>query len=349
MKLFHLSHTDLDGYSCQLIIKEYFKEGFYFNANYGLEVKLSLKKILEDIEKFKDEEILFFITDLNLTVGEARDLNKSINELNSNGYNIKLQLLDHHGTGSKSAEEFEWYFLDTSRCAAKIVYDYMNKTYNGFEPQIDSWLKPLVDAVNAIDIWVDKEVKNFEFGKVLLSMVSQVREINNVLFPDLNRDFRIYLLKESAKYLNLEFGNIKLDNDIHSIKKRFLMQNGNDDTIDNLSAKYLVSCLDNLKEKLTVTYKGHKGLLTYTLGSISIPANAFLVANNDYDFFIDISKKGNASFRADGKVDVSYIAQALANGGGHPNASGCKFEDFKETINYDEVKTYIQEKLNKLA
>ena len=44
MKLFHISHTDLDGYGCQLITKEYFKEGFFYNANYGLEVKLSIKK-----------------------------------------------------------------------------------------------------------------------------------------------------------------------------------------------------------------------------------------------------------------------------------------------------------------
>ena len=29
MKLFHISHTDLDGYGCQLITKEYFKEGSF--------------------------------------------------------------------------------------------------------------------------------------------------------------------------------------------------------------------------------------------------------------------------------------------------------------------------------
>jgi len=348
VKLFHLSHTDLDGYSCQLLIKEYFNDGFYFNANYGLEVKLNLKKILQDIQEYKDDEILFFITDLNLTFNEAKDLDKAINDLNENGFNIKLQLLDHHATGQKSADTFSWYYLDTKRCATKIVYDYLNTTYNGFSDEKKLWMKPLVDAINAIDIWVDSEVKNFEFGKVLLRMVSQVREINNILFPDLNRDFRIYLLKESAKYINEENGNIKLDNEIHFLKKNFLMQDGCDDTIDNLSAKYLVSCLDKLKEELTVTYKGHKGLLTYTLGSISIPANAFLVANEDYDFFIDISKKGNASFRADGKVDVSLIAQALANGGGHPNASGCKFEDFKESIDYNDIKSYIQGKLDSL-
>ena len=64
--------------------------------------------------------------------------------------------------------------------------------------------------------------------------------------------------------------------------------------------------------------------------------------------FIDINKKGNASFRADGKLDVSILATKLANGGGHVNASGGKFEDFKETIDFQEVRNYIQNKLDKL-
>lgn len=348
MIFFHLSHTDLDGYSCQLITKEYFKEGFFFNANYGLEVKLSIKKILEDIQEYKDEKVLFLISDLNLTINESKDLDKAINQLNENGYNIELQLLDHHATGQKSADEYDWYYLDTKRCAAKIVYEYVLEKHDGFSNEINSWMKPLIDAVNAIDIWLDYETQNFEFGKVLLSMISKVREINNILFPDLNRDLRLYLLKEAATYLNEENANIKLDNDVHLLKKKFLMTDEKDDTIDNLSAKYLVNSLEELKESLTVTYKEHKGLLTYTLGSISIPANAFLKANEDYDFFIDISKKGNTSFRADGKVDVSMMAQKLANGGGHVNASGCKFDDFKETINYNDVRNYIQQKLNTL-
>jgi oligoribonuclease NrnB/cAMP/cGMP phosphodiesterase (DHH superfamily) len=52
--------------------------------------------------------------------------------------------------------------------------------------------------------------------------------------------------------------------------------------------------------------------------------------------------------RANGKVDVSQMALKLANGGGHPNASGAKFEDFTETINYEDVKHYIQEKLKRI-
>ena len=348
MKLFHISHTDLDGYGCQLITKEYFKEAFFYNANYGLEVKLSIKKVLEQILEYKEEEILILISDLNLTFQEAKDLDADINKLTNDGYKIKLQLLDHHISGKKSAETFSWYYLDDKRCATKIVYDYMFEEYEGFDGFTKDWLNPLVNAINAVDIWLEHEIKNFEFGKVLMSMITKVREINNILFADLNREFRFYLLKEAAKYIDEIDGHIKLDNDVHFMKKDFLKLNDKDDTLDNLSATYLVKTLENVKDDLTVTYKGHKGLLTYCLGSISIPANAFLKANPEYDFFIDINKKGNASFRADGKVDVALMATKLANGGGHVNASGCKFEDFREVIDFAEVKTYVQNKLDKI-
>lgn len=348
MTLFHISHTDLDGFACQLVTKEYFKNGFFYNANYGLEVKLTLKKVLEDILPFKDEEIFFLISDLNLTNQESKDLNRDVNKLNENGFNIKLQVLDHHASGQKSADTHDWYFLDITRCATKIVYDYLVENFNAFDEETRKWLSPLVDAINAIDIWLDHETKNFEFGKVLLMMVSKAREINNTLFADANRDYRIHLLKESTKFLNEIDGNIKLDNDLHKIKKEYLKLDEKDNTLDNLSAKFLVKTLDEIKENLTVTYKGHKGLLTFTLGSISIPANAFLKANLDYDFFIDVGRKGNASFRADGKVDVAVMAAKLAKGGGHVNASGAKFDDFKETIIYDDVRKYVQGKLDKI-
>lgn len=348
MKLFHISHTDLDGYGCQLITKEYFKEGFFYNANYGLEVKLSIKKVLEQVLDYKEDEILILISDLNLTFQEAKDLDNDINKLIKDGYTIKLQLLDHHISGKKSAETFSWYYLDEKRCATKIVYDYIFEEHEGFNSITKAWLEPLVNAINAVDIWLENEITNFEFGKVLMSMISKVREINNILFTDLNRDFRCYLLKEASKYIDEIDGHIKLDNDVHFMKKNFLKLSDKDDTLDNLSATYLVKTLIDVKDDLTVTYKGHKGLLTYCLGSISIPANAFLRANPDYDFFIDINKKGNASFRADGKVDVAMMATKLANGGGHVNASGCKFEDFKEVIDLSEVKTYIQNKLDKI-
>lgn len=344
MKLFHISHTDLDGYGCQLITNEFFNDTTFYNANYGLEVKLSIKKVLEDVKNYKNENILFIISDLNLTLQESEELDRQINSLLGEGFDIKLQLLDHHITGKKSAEKFSWYYLDERRCATQIVYDYMLKEFNA----PITYLASLVKAINAVDIWLEDETKNFEFGKVLMSMITKVKEINNILFANLNREFRFYLLKSAMKFLDEENGHIKLDNEVHFMKKEFLKLDDKDDTLDNLSAIYLVKCLADIKDELTIFYKEQKGLLTYCLGSISIPANTFLKANSDYDFFIDINKKGNASFRANGKLDVSLLASKLANGGGHINASGCKFEDFKETIDILEVKKYIQEKLDNL-
>ena len=220
MKLFHISHTDLDGYGCQLITNEYFKNGFFYNANYGLEVKLSIKKALEQIIQFKEEDIWLLITDLDLTFQESKDLDNDINKLIEEGYKIKLQLLDHHISGKKSAETFSWYFLDDKRCATKIVYDYMVSEFDAFSKEVKSWLSPLVNTINAVDIWLENEVQNFEFGKALMSMITKVREINSVLFVDLNRDFKFYLLKEASKYLNEIDGHIKLDDSVHFMKKK---------------------------------------------------------------------------------------------------------------------------------
>ena len=39
MKIYHLSHTDLDGYGAQLVTKHYFKDILFFNSNYGREIE----------------------------------------------------------------------------------------------------------------------------------------------------------------------------------------------------------------------------------------------------------------------------------------------------------------------
>ena len=79
MKLYHLSHTDLDGYGCQLVLsnyKKYFKKIESFNANYGAEISVKLKEILKDIKSRNSKNIMILITDLNLNVDEATFLEK---------------------------------------------------------------------------------------------------------------------------------------------------------------------------------------------------------------------------------------------------------------------------------
>ena len=71
MKFFHISHTDLDGFGCQLTTQKIFPDAIYYNANYGIEVKMFLKDALEQIAlSDKNENIFLLITDLNLTPDE---------------------------------------------------------------------------------------------------------------------------------------------------------------------------------------------------------------------------------------------------------------------------------------
>ncbi len=334
-KVFHLSHTDLDGYSCQLITKRCFDDIRFYNSNYGSEILVRLKQMIRDIEDDGAEENLFLITDLNLTMDDAKKLVK----MSKNSHkDIELLLLDHHKTGADCANEFDWYHLDVSRCATKITYDwFLDEGYD------ISDLASYVDVINAIDIWL-KDKEEFELGKVFMRLVAGSREVNRMLFTQKNSDYIFYLLESGMPYIKEQNPHIKLDDAIHSIKKSFFKQK-DDDTLENLVSNFIVDELSKKRDELTIYYDNYKGILTYQIGNVSIIGNDFLVKNPDFDFFMDINGRGNISFRANNKADVSKISKDVFGGGGHVNASGGRFDEFRDSFIYDEVKEQVQEKL----
>lgn len=342
MNIYHLSHIDLDGYGCQYLTQNCFsnpKKDFLacYNANYGPEVKARLEEIIAAIKRQKfmgqeDKEHIILITDLNLTTKEANWLEKEAMDVGA-----KIQLLDHHGSGEKTAEQFIWYTLDTTKCATLITYEWLQKHHN-FD-QENSY-KTIVKAINAVDIWVSED-ELFEFGKVGLGMISGSREINRILFPTEDRALKLSLIQSMQHYAQKEDAHIALDNDLHQLKKAFFKQ-AQDDTKDNLVALYMTQLLSNDKQRLILEYRGYKGLLGYNLGNTSILGNTFLVENPDFDFYMDINYRGNFSLRSNNKLDVSKMAAEIGNGGGHPNASGGKIKDYKDSFVYSEIKAFVQ-------
>ncbi|MBX2078165.1 3'-to-5' oligoribonuclease B [Campylobacter peloridis] len=330
MKIYHLSHTDLDGYACQYVLDFYFKNCYFFNSNYGKEINenfnVIFKSIEEDLKQNPNEEFVILITDLNLTPSQCEDFQKAIE-----GKKIKLLLLDHHQSGLECMQKYPWYFLDSSRCATKIVYDFFSKCCGENES-----LSSFVDVVNAVDIWLSED-KNFELGKVLLGMVSTAKEINKTMFAQENIKYLFYLFDKSRQFIHKENSHIALDNDLHKIKKDFFKKE-KDDTLSNLISKFVVERLSINKEKFSVYYKGHKGLLTSNIGNTSVIGNDFLLQNPEFDFFVDLSSRKTLSFRANNKLDVSLMAKYLVNGGGHKNASGGLFAAYKDSANYDFIK-----------
>ncbi len=338
-KVYHLSHIDLDGYGCQYLTTNFFEEIECFNANYGGEVNERLEEIYRAIEKETHAlPPLILVTDLNLTTKEANALEKRALELN-----VKLLLLDHHATGANAAERFAWYYLDTSKSATLLTYEWLKNSF-GFDEKGE--FLPIVEAINAIDIWVE-DSKYFEYGRVLIGMISGAREVNRIVFANEDRAYKLKLIEMAHKILQevlLEEAPIVLDERLHFIKKEFFKVNKND-TKDNLVAEYIANILTKNKDKMTIYFAGKKGILTYSTGNTSLIGNSFLTKNKDYDFYMDVNPHGTFSLRSNNKVNVAKMAEIIGKGGGHPNASGGKIDGYKDSFVYEKLKDFIQDVL----
>ena len=330
-KLHHLSHTDLDGYGCQMVSAHFFDSITFYNSNYGKEINECFNQILDDIQTSALHKHVILITDLNLTMDQAKEFEAKATICDKE---IMMFVLDHHKTGQECADAFEWYFLDSSRCATKITYDFFSALYGKNEK-----LSKFVDVVNAVDIWLENEPE-FELGKVCMGMVSGAREVNKVMFPDENSHYIFSLLNQAQEYFTCKDAHIVLDDALHGIKKTFFTTKTNN-TLSNLVSAYNVILLTKNRDRMQISYKDYKGILTYNIGNVSVIGNDFLTANPDLDFFMDITSKKTISLRSNGKVDVSRIAAQIANGGGHHNASGGLLSNFKDAFIYDNIKSQV--------
>jgi len=339
MYIYHLSHIDLDGYGCQYLTTKVFENIKCYNANYGPEVMARVDEIISDIKKDSPKESQILITDLNLTTKECNYLQKEADSIGAS-----IQLLDHHATGASAANNFEWYYLDTTKSATLITYNYLKEKYN-FDRE--NKYETIVKAINAIDIWLSDD-ELFEYGKVMLGMISGAKEINRILFANQDRAYKLSLIEQANELIHNTNAPIALDDAMHSHRKNFFLQDQND-TKDNLVAKYVTNLLTQNKEQFTITYKNYKGILGYHIGSASIIGNNTMVSNPDYDFYMDINSRGNFSLRSNNKMDVSKMAAEIGNGGGHPNASGGKIDGYKDSFIYEEIKEFVQNHINSIS
>ncbi len=337
MHTFHLSHTDLDGYSCQLVARKFLGQTHCYNSNYGPEVSARLDQIANNMAFFSSREPKrLLITDLNISKEECKQVEKIQSTLENLGHSVEVVLLDHHKSGEAQAAAYGWYHLDSEKSATRLTLDWCEALTG---QKADEALESYVQSVNAYDIWLTED-ERFEFGKTLNRLVMDSREISAVLFSSEDVAYRHFVLEQAFEYLESN-RYIELDDAILSIKKRFLAQDGPYDSIDNLAARYVLSLLGKNRGRLTIEYAGHKGVLTFQIGNTSVLGNAFLKAYPEFDFFMDINRNGNIGLRADNKIDVSQMAAKLFGGGGHANAAGGRLPGVKDIFVYDRVKELV--------
>jgi len=264
-QLHHLSHTDLDGYGCMMVSAHYFQSISFYNSNYGKEINECFNQILDVIQTASEQKHVILITDLNLTMDQAKEFEAKVNICDKE---IMLLLLDHHKSGQECADAFEWYYLDSNRCATKITYDFFSALYGA-----DEKLSTFVNVVNAVDIWLEND-PSFELGKVCMGMVSGAKEINKIMFPKENTAYIFSLLQQAQMYFTCKEAHIALDDAIHGIKKAFFTTTCNN-TLSNLVSAYNVILLTNNKERMQINYKDYKGILTTTSVMFQSSATTF--------------------------------------------------------------------------
>lgn len=360
----HLSHIDLDGYGAQFVGKEFFKNIVFYNANYGREVEVRLRDMLSKIKSAENTSFLILITDLNLTLNEAKFLQSEVALLNAQGKKTQILLLDHHITGKECAQNYEWYHLDSSICASKITLNFLSENIANLcaesaksceilrDSKKREGMQKFIDMIDCADTWKENE-PSFEFGKVALGMIAQSREFSRYMFDDFDRDLKFKMLEVAKNYLldsdnnPRENANVELDNNIFLDKKKALGGNLKTQTMEQILSQKQAEILRSQKEKYTIFLNDangdkKRGILTYGIGNISILANLFLTQNSEFDFFLDLGSGGTVSFRANGNCDVSAVAKKYFNGGGHKNAAGGKIEEFKGTFLYDEAMAQLE-------
>lgn len=305
----HISHIDLDGYGASYIVKNLITEGALYqcNTNYG-----------EIISTINDKNITsnmkVLITDLNLTEEEADYLNN---------ITTNWLVVDHHGTGEATSIKYpNNYYLDTTRCGTKLMYNLLSCTK--FENK-KKHFKDIVKMINTYDLWDKTNEKDFRIGMLLSHYIKNMPFIDNLLI----HNYISFLFKTIAK--NTIWGDVGTT-EIHyqTHFNNFLTSHyGEYPYIQDSTLPTNIKCayLHEVVIQNYITYNSPDYVIFENI-STGITQYVFdrLFEYSEFKdkILINLNSKGHLSFRS-----VNGKASSLAvkcNGGGHPNAAGGRVE-----------------------
>jgi len=308
--IYHLSHTDLDGYGCQFITSQIFDNIQFYNANYN-EIDNFIDKIIKDTV----ENSVILITDLNLTLTQSMYLDRKSKELD-----FDILLIDHHVTGSDSSDAYNWYNLDTNNCATYLTFEY-------FKDKIeDPSTKDIVDFIDTYDMWRKENI--LQFNKATL--------LSDLIFKYKLDSVKDVFLKIKMIYF---IGNALIDDDVLTVESKIptvltntLLSLTSDPELQeimidkNICSSYKMSVhpVNDLLPFYSSKFRGKDILFYRDISSSTFQYSSdFLLNKSTYDDCILVNinaKNGNISFRS--RNQLANQLALLFGGGGHPDAAG---------------------------
>ncbi|MDD3610641.1 MAG: DHHA1 domain-containing protein [Halothiobacillaceae bacterium] len=319
-RLYHLSHTDLDGYGAQYMLRAAGFRARYHNADYR-DIPQALDGILNRIHA-EGEAATLLITDLNLTVDQADGLARRVASMK---VPVQLQLLDHHATGAQAAEKHDWYHLDVERCATVLAFE-------AAAPHMDEATRARFERrahfVDVGDRWL-KDSADFRRALYLIALVMDEDHLAPPL-TDLKRAYRFHLLDGFFERMEAGASLEELERGLYDLRKSFLKGRVEkrlfneaeiplNDKFHALSAQVLAA-----EDMPMLTIDGYRvGVFYNWPHEVWRGVIMELMENqNRMDMAISVRGNGRLSLRANPGVDVGQLSARYFEGGGHPGAAG---------------------------
>ncbi len=327
LAVFHLSHTDLDGYGAQYVTKRLFPQITLANADYHEAIDV-FSGLLEQAKcDAGDRPCLFLITDISLGEAEAEQVNKAFQAYRATGRQATLVAIDHHKSSRRAAARFPWMYVDVDSCATKLTFEFLDDWMDGVTKRE---LAAFVEIVNTQDLWLEDHPL---FYRAIL-MADAVFEATHVVPADLDAVRRAYVDHLLDSYFDLIRAGVsarELEARQGAIRAPFLSaglseeaRNDQNIPVKYLAFRYVYEQTATSGIIPTVEIEGERGLLFYNW-----PAQVFqhvshfwLQEDPRHKFMINVRRNGGMSLRARGQMDVQQMAGRYFNGGGHPNAAG---------------------------
>ena len=347
-RIYHLSHTDLDGYGSQFMIKLLKHENVYYsNAKYE-DVAANISKIFSEIyQTHNKEKILFLITDLALKEKDAKKINNFLR--GNNHIDLTIQVLDHHKSSADIAAQNDWYLFDNTKCGAMLTAEFVAPHLNKERQEKAIFTGTFIQAH---DLW-QEDSPYFSSANLLADTIF------DFYFPDFleeeKREFLLdyidtfieeYKLPNSKILTTYEMEEIKPFMITHTIAKKNTFSNlfsKNVQSYEKLCKYQAIKYLQ--KDFELLEYKDYKFRLLFDTDRTFFQyfSHNILRMDKDTDFILNIRPKGSISLRSEGNIDVAKIAWELGEGGGHKNSAAGKINVGKEKLHsYEEAASFVK-------
>lgn len=263
--ILNIGHSDLDGISCGIVLGNVFQNIDYLNtAFYKIDVLLQTR----DFSKYKH----VFITDVY--PNDMRLLDRIPNSI----------LMDHHDTCEAYHDISKMRFVDTSKCAAKLVHKFMESYFF-----IDlSNLNQFIYHVNDYDLWIHESPFSKKLNMLFSMYLGKTRNYSGFRKRFMSGD--INLTQDEQEYIRYSETNYKTAYD----------------NAELMEFDHINGCL-----------------VTNVNDYISEMCHDLMVKCGYKIVFLRNNKKGNTSIRhCIPSLHIGNLLNSIGLGGGHKFAAG---------------------------